>query len=294
MEIKQLKAFLAVARLLSFSQAAQDLSYAQSTITGQIQSLERELDVRLFERLGHSVTLTGAGRDLLPFARQIVRLSEEAGRSVARAKEIGGTLSIGTVESLCVSRLPRILKAYRARYPQVELALKFGCTSEFYASLRENTIDIAFLLEKPVELPDYSVELSHPEPMALFSGEGDAVASGPVHPADLNGKTLILTEPGCSYRRMFEGMLQSFAIKPQSVIETGNVLTIKQLAINGMGVTLLPVTAAEQELAEGKLVRLDWRGPAFTLFTQVVRHKSKWMSPPLAAFLALLHEMEPL
>ena len=293
MDIRQLKTFLTIAHMHSFTQAAQNLGYAQSTITSQIQLLEQELGVKLFDRLGHRITLTSAGNSLLPYAEQVVKLLEEAKQAVENTRELGGLLSIGSVESLCVERLPRILQEYQQRYPNVELSLKFGSTPDFLAALKENTIDIAFLLDKRLNEPDFITEIDQPEPFGvLVSPDHPLAGREDVYPEDLNGKAMILTEPECSYRHLFEAMMSDFGIKPQSTIETGNVQTIKQLVMSGMGVTLLPLIAVGQECREGRLVQLNWRGTAFELQTQVIRHKNKWISPPLKAFIALLHEMK--
>lgn len=292
MDVRQLKTFLEVARLKSFTQAAQTLGYAQSTVTNQIQQLEQELDVKLFDRLGHSITLTQPGTRLLPYAEQVAKLLDEAGTAVKRSQAVEGTLSIGAVESLCVVRLPKLLKEYRQRYPNVELLLKFGCSADFLSALKENTIDIAFLLEKSQNQSELIVEIDKTEPLGLMvSPEHPLAECAQVNPQDLNGKTLILTEPGCSYRKLLENMLHTYGVVPHSVIETGNVQTIKQLTMSGMGVTLLPLIAAGQECEEGRLSLLNWQGPAFELHTQAVYHKNKWIAPPLRAFLELLREV---
>ncbi|MDF2595780.1 MAG: transcriptional regulator [Clostridia bacterium] len=293
MNIRQLKTFLTIAKVHSFTQAAQNLGYAQSTITTQIQLLEEELNVKLFERLGHSITLTTAGNCLLPFAEQTVKLMEEAKQAVQNLQELGGSLSIGVIESLCAWRLPRILREYRLQYPNVELSLKFIGTSDALTALKDNTIDMAFVLDRELNQSDLVTESSQPESFALLAApEHPLAAYEKVYPEDLNGKALILTEKGCGYRQIFETMMAEFGIKPYSIIETGNVQTIKQLVISGMGVTLLPVVAVGQECSDRKLVKLNWMGPVFELQTQVIRHKDKWISPPLKAFIQLLHDMK--
>lgn len=293
MDIKQLKTFLTIAKLQSFTQTAQNLDYAQSTITTQIQLLEKELGVRLFERLGHRITLTIEGRKLLPYAEQILKLSDEAKNALDNSDVPKGTLSIGAVESLCVTRLPKILKEYRSRYPNVEIALKFGSYTDFIRLLGENIIDIAFFLESKINEEDFITEVQFPEPMALLSSpEGPLAKRESVYPQDLNNEPLILTEPGCGYRAIFEKMLTQYSIKPRSIIETGNVQAIKQLTMSGLGITLLPITAVEEECLQQRLIKLNWKGPDFEMLTQVIYHKNKWISAPLKAFIELIHEIK--
>ncbi|MEW9124076.1 MAG: LysR family transcriptional regulator, partial [Thermotaleaceae bacterium] len=239
MEIKQLKTFLTIAKMQSFTLTAESLNYAQSTITTQIQLLEKELGVRLFERLGHRIDLTPEGKKLLPFAQQIIKLSDEVKNVMDNPSAPNGTLSIGAVESLCVTWLPKILKEYRRRYPKVEIILKFGSCTDFLRSLRENTLDIAFFLGKKIDERDFITEIEFPEPMVILaSTENSLVGKVNVYPEDLNDQPLILTEPGCGYRAYLENILSQQGVKPRSIIETGNVQTIKQLTISGMGITL--------------------------------------------------------
>lgn len=293
MDNKQLKTFLTIARLQSFSLTAQNLNYSQSTITTQIQLLEKELEVKLFERLGHRITLTPDGKKLLPFAEQILKLSKDAKSVISNSDLPKGSLSIGVVESLCVMRLPKILREYRLRYPNVEISLKFGNSSDFLNFLKENTIDIAFFLEKKINEENFITEIEFPEPLVLLSSPEHPLAKKEsVFPEDLKEEPLILTEAGCSYRSLFANTLNQYGIKPHSVIETGNVQLIKQLAISGLGITLLPLVAVEEECSQERLIKLNWKGPTFELLTQVLYHKNKWISSPLKAFIDLIHEME--
>lgn len=292
MELRQLNTFMAIAEHGSFSKAAQELGYAQSTITSQIQVLEAELNVRLFERLGHNIALTHEGRKLLPISEQILRLSKEAKTILSHQSEPSGSLSIGAVESLCVTKLPKLLAEYRSRYPAVELLIKFGTSDEFMGALKSNAIDIAFFVDQVITNDDFIKMMESLEPMALIcTPEHSLAGRDKVYPQDLSGEPLILTESCCGYRKHFDSILSQFNIKPRSVIETGNVQAIKQLILSGMGITFLPQTAVEEELQQKRLVRLSWEGPEFRIFTQVMYHRTKWMSAALKAFIDLIHEM---
>ncbi len=293
MDLRQLNTFITAAKLQSFSKTALELGYAQSSITSQIQLLEQELKVRLFERLGHNITLTPEGKKLMPMAEQMLTLSNDI-KNIANNSEIPrGPFIIGAVESLCVTRLPKLLKEYRSRYPEVEILMKFGSKAEFLRSLKENTIDIAFFVDQKITDNDFVTALQNPEPMALFcSPEHSFTQKENIYPKDLSGEPLILTEASCGYRALFDSILSQYNIKPRSVIETGNVQAIKQLVLSGMGITFLPQTAVEEELQQGRLIRLNWMGPEFTIFTQVLYHKTKWMSAALKAFLDLMKEMK--
>ncbi len=289
MELRQIKSFVTIAKHQSFSKAALELGYAQSSITSQIQLLELELNVRLFERLGHNITLTSEGKKLLPLAEQMLQLSNDMKNIAVNSGKPSGPLIIGAVESLCATRLPKLLKEYRSRYPNVEILIKFGAKAEFLRALKDNVLDIAFFVDQKIIDNDFITVYQTPEPMALLCSSGYAFADREnVYPSDLSGEPLILTEPCCGYRALFDSIMSQFNVKPRSVIETSNVQAIKQLVLSGMGITFLPQTAVEEELQQKRLVRLNWLGPEFQIFTQVLCHKNKWMSAALKAFIDLL------
>lgn len=169
--------------------------------------------------------------------------------------------------------------------------MKFGSSQEFLRGLKENTLDIAFFLDKKIEQEDFITAIQFPEPMVLLaSPEHPLALRDNVMPEDLDDEAMILTEPGCGYRTLFENLMTLCSVKPRSIIETGNVHTIKQLTMSGMGITLLPLVAVEEECNQQRLVQLDWKGPDFTILTQVLYHKNKWISASLQAFIELLHE----
>lgn len=293
MELRQLNTFVTISKLKSFSKAALELGYAQSSVTSQIQLLEQELNVRLFERLGHNISLTPEGKKLLLTAEQILKLSNDAKNIVCDSDKPSGTLIIGAVESLCVTKLPKLIKEYRSRYPDVEILIKFGAKEEFLRSLKDNTIDIAFFVDQKIVNNEFITILQTPEPMALLCSPEHAFACREnVYPEDLSGEPLILTEACCGYRVLFNTIMSQFHVKPRSVIETGNVQAIKQLILSGMGITFLPQTAVEEELRQKWLVKLNWMGPEFLIYTQVLYHKTKWMSAALKAFIELIYDLK--
>lgn len=291
MEIRQLKSFVTVARVGSFTKAAEMLDYAQSTITAQVQSLEEELDNRLFERLGRKVVLTREGEKLLAYADQILKLSAEAREVLSGSAAPRGALSIGAPESLCVYRLPGLLHKYRKMYPAVEITLKIGTCADFIQWLRSNEIDVALFLETKMNIQDLIAKPLIYEPMAVLAGSGHPLArKEQIGLYDLQGEYLILSERGCSYRSAFEDMLNKAGVQPSSSLEFGSVEAIKKCVISGLGITLLPRVAVEAEVAEGQLVDLNWSGPDFNMTTQIVYHKDKWISPALQALLDLAGE----
>lgn len=288
MDFRQLNAFLTIGKLQSFTAAASELGYAQSTITTQIKSLEDELGVKLFDRIGKNITLTHEGKKLIPYAKQMIKLSDDIKNVVFSEDAPSGTLTIGAAESLCVIRLPEILKEYRKLYPNVEVTLKFGSCSDFRHFLRDNLIDVAFSLGRKIDSDEFVAEVEFDEPMVLLAYSGHPLVNKKeVYPKDIENEPLILTETGCSYRASFENIMTDNNISINTVLETGSVQAIKQFTMSGLGITLLPKVAVEDEIKNGRLIPLNWKGPDFGIVSQVLYHKDKWISPALRAFLDL-------
>ncbi|MFF0446480.1 LysR family transcriptional regulator [Streptomyces sp. NPDC004609] len=277
MELRLLVTFEKVASVLSFTKAAAELKYAQSSVTAQIRSLERSVGTELFDRLGSRIRLTEAGERLLPYARRIIDLHEEARAAVAEADEPAGTIDIGTMESLTSYRLPALLELFHHRYPRVRLSLRPTLGDETRRALRQGTYDIGFLMEPERSHPGLRSEVLTPEPLVLVSAPRHPLAAagpGPLTTAALSGVQLVGTEPGCPYRDLFERELLEVTGAPPPFTEFGTLEATKRGVAAGLGVSLLPKMAVREELASGALVELPWE-PPFRLYTQVAWREGK-------------------
>lgn len=289
MEIRNLQAFLAVAETLSFTKAARSLNYAQSSVTAQIQSLEAELGVPLFERLGKRVVRTEAGDTLREYARKLLQLEEEARTAVAHFGAPSGTLTLGAPESLCTYRLPTVLSRFHARYSKVQLAFRPGWLQDRIRGLEEGTIDLAFILDQSTEYPGLVTEWLWQEPIRILAHPDHPLCSREtVTPLDLEGEAVLGTEEGCPYRKMFERALASSGIHPETTIEFTSIEAIKLCARAGMGLAVLPEVAVESELKAGTLVALPWHDRDFSLSALMAWHQDKWLSPALRAFVEIV------
>lgn len=295
MEIRQLNTFITVADLNSFTRAAYTLGYTQPTVTSQIQLLESDLGVRLFERIRKNISLTHEGEKFLVYARQIVNLCEEAKNAVKDYPAIKGVLTIGAWESLCTTRIDNLLKKFHYKFPDIEIILKTIKSTEYQELLLDNQIDVAFCLERMITSSDFIVELAIPEPLVLLAEPNHPLAKSiGVYPENIVDYTLILAEEGCSYRRTLMKILSDCGLTPKSIMEIGSIQSMKQLAIGGLGIILLPKITVEEELSKGQLVELKWCGPYFEFLTQVIYHKDKWMSPALQTLLNMTKIILPM
>jgi len=286
MELRDLRTFVAVARHLSFHRAAAEVFAAQSTVSARIAALEDELGVRLFERLGRRVDLTSAGERLRAFAVKLLDLEDEARAFVA------GESEVRVPESLCAWRLGGIIRAFRERFPHV--ALRFtACTQEgLDKDLRQGVTDLAFLMADSVRAGDLVVEALGVEKLVLVAAPGHRLAGfSAVGPQDLQGETLVLSAADCSYRKMFEHLLSEAGVGLAAGVEFSSAAALRGCVLNGLGVSILPELAVRTDVAAGRLAVLPWAwdegGPLETMVL-MLRHKDKWLTPPLVAFMDLV------
>lgn len=291
MELRQLKTFHTLASTLSFSRAAEVQNYVPSTVTMQMKSLEEELGVKLVDRLGKNVILTDAGRNFLRYVDNILGELEEAQHAVKQTGELTGTVVISADETLCTYRLPAVLRQFRLRYPGIRLMFRPLSNPNLKQSLREGGADIIFMLDENKGETGFCGE--------KMLDESFYVLAAPDHPLaactalsieDFNDETFLLTEKGCSYRTFFERSLSQKGMGGITELEFNSAEAIKQCAIIGMGIAILPEMAVTAEVNRGELVRLPWDLSATSFATQMFWHEEKWISPAIEAFLNLTRD----
>ena len=291
-DLRQLATFRAAARALSFSRAATALHYAQSTVSAQIHSLEERLGVALFDRLGRQVVLTDAGRRLLPWAERLLALSAEAHGDVTGDAAASGTLTISTRESLCAYRLPPVLREFRRRCPEVQLAFGPSEWRDLHPVLSEGRADVALELRTPFDAPGLVVEPLVEEPLRLVAPPGHPLCRARrVRLGDLRDEPLLLTESGCSYRTLFEQALAAAGVRPATALEFHSVEAIKQCVMAGVGLAILPAMAVAREIESGRLSPLRCRELKLTITTWLVWHGDRWLSPAAQTFVDVCREL---
>jgi DNA-binding transcriptional LysR family regulator len=301
-ELRQVRTFRVVAEELSFSRAAARLGYVQSSVSAQVAALERELGVRLFDRLGRRISLTEAGSVMLAYSLRLLVLAGEAREAVvdagAGAGEVTGSLTVSAPETLLTYRLPRLLAIFHERHPKVRLSVRPSAIGRLVGSMRravdEGKVDVAFVLDGPVEAAGLSVETLSAEGVTLIApSDHPLVSSTSVAPQDLSSESVLLPEApesGCAYRGLFERQLGERGVVPPERMEFQSIEAVKQCVAAGMGVSVLISVAVEAEIADGRLAALRWEEP-FEVFTHMVWHEKRWKSPALRAFLETAREV---
>lgn len=291
MELRNLNTFRAVANLLSFHRAAQTLHYAQSTVSAQVQALEEELGVRLFDRLGRAVLLTEAGRKLLQYAERMLALEEETRLEVGSGQAGQGSLTIRAPETLATLRLSPVIQRFHRDHPGVGLHLTTCAHDSLGNDLRKGLIDLAFLLTDTIAAGDMLVEALGTEEVVLVAAPSHPLAcGGSFATAAMAGHTLLLSRSDCSYRKIFERMLAQEGVEPAAKLEFSSGTALKACLLAGLGLSILPRTAIAAELAQGALAVLPWEEGALEVAVLMLWLRQRWLSPNLRDFMELARQ----
>lgn len=245
MELTDLVTFSAVARNGGITRAAEELNTVQSNVTQRVKALEAEIGTALFERHSRGMTLTGAGRRLLPYAQRMAALSREA---VLAARDDGapkGPLAIGSMETTAAVRLPALLAEFHRRFPAVRLTLKTATTADLVAAVLDGALDGAFVAG-PIEHADLTATLAFREELVLVSAKRfnnlAALRSGTPE----SGPTALVFRTGCTYRQRLEQVFSDFGWPSAERFELGTLDGMIGCVAAGMGVTLLPRAVVER------------------------------------------------
>lgn len=289
MELRTLATFRTAAATLSFTQTAAALGYVQSSVTAQIQQLERELGVALFDRFGNRLALTEAGRRLLAYADRLLMLADEA-RAAVGQEVPAGTLTFSGPESVVSHILPSILTRYRAAHPTVRVRFTPTPYCDIKRRVHDGQLDVGFVLEEPVSPGTLSVAHLRPVPLATIAAPTHPLAARKrVTAADLAGEQVLFTEVGCPYRNKFEHALIAAGAHPGPLGQDfTSVDAIKKCVAAGLGVAALPRMVVEQELRSGALAALAWVDETIIVHTQMIWSATRWMSPALEAFIEVV------
>ena len=286
MDIKGLSIFMEVAELGSFTRAGEKLGYSQPTISFQIKQLEKELGVSLFDRIGHTVTLTDAGRDALHYAQHICHLSREMLLDTSGYREPAGVLRLGMPDSLCEPMIAEHFHAFRNHYPKISLQIYTGDTQHLLELLDHNEADLILTMDDHLYNPSHViVEEEAIDVHFVVSPENPLVQKDSVTIEELLQHPFLLTEKGMSYRRLLDERLARNSVEIRPVLETGRADLICSLAEENAGVAFLPDYVTAQSVLKGRLVRLKVQDFRVVVWKQLLYRREKWVSLPMQAMI---------
>lgn len=250
MDIPNLYAFVAVAETGSFSDASEQLFITQPAVSKRIATLESELDIYLFDRIGRKVTLTEAGNALLSRAQIILQQVEDSKRAIQNLSgHIAGKLSIGTSHHIGLHRLPPVLREFTHLYPEVELDLHFMDSEEACHAIEHGELEMGI-----VTLPLQPAKVLHtfevwPDPLDIVVNQSHPLASQKIiSPKLLAEHAAILPTRGTYTRQIFEQTMQKHKLELKVGLSTNYLETIKMMVSVGLGWSVLPRSMLSKEL----------------------------------------------
>ncbi len=248
MTFTQLEIFVMVAEMRGFTSAALRLGISQSAVSHAIRSLEQELDVQLVERQQAAVEVTDLGRRLLLRAREILGLQEAMRQDAAVTRGLNqGLIRIGSFgPTSSLKLLPAILKAFRARYPGIEVQIDEGPDAAVIQWVADRRVDVGFAV-----LPDDrfdTVPLVEDQLVALLQHDHPLAAKRSVTLDELAGLPFIMPEQGCS--ALVEPLFANAGLAPQVRYRMSQMITVLGLVDNGDGIAVMPELALPHAMAE--------------------------------------------
>jgi DNA-binding transcriptional LysR family regulator len=290
MELTQLRGFATVARMGSFTRAAEVLFLSQPAMSLQVKALEKEFGQPLFERRGRTLLLTPAGKILLERAEQILRLVEQADEEIAALKGLaGGTLVIGTNDSNCLYILPDLVQRFRSEFPAVELHLTNSHSAQVVAWVVEGQADFGLVTLPVLHTAIESRPLFRRQDVLVWGLDHPLCGQSAITPEELVMHPLLLLDKGSVSRVLLDQALAEAGLLPQMVMEVGSIEVIKRYVEIGLGISIIPRFTAEAEIAAGRLhaIPVDWLPERFV---GVIQRREGYLSPAAQTFLDLLDE----
>ena len=286
MDVRALNIFIEVAELGSFTKAGDKLGYSQPTVSFQIKQLEKELGVSLFDRIGHTVSLTDAGRDALRYAQHICHLSQEMILDTAGHREPAGVLRLGMPDSLCEPLIAGHFHAFRNHYPKISLQIYTGDTEHLLSLLDHNEADLILTMDDHLYNPNYVIVDEEAIGVNfVVSPENDLVQKDSVTIEELLQHPFLLTEKGMSYRRLLDERLARASLEIRPVLETGRADLLCKLAQENAGIAFLPDYVTDDSVWKGKLVRLNVQDFHVKVWKQLLYRREKWISQQMQAMI---------
>lgn len=286
MENRNLHTFKRVCELNSITKAAEQLGYAQSTVTTQIKLLEDELGVKLFERYGNTIRITTVGEKLLEYSNEIFRITDRFWDAMQDEKGTSGSLRIAAVDSVCMTVLPNILNPFIQRFPNVRIKIVSGIADKLKHYLTTGQADLAFVLDFNKPSKELCLLLEKTVNLDFYIAENSPLESKTICLEDLKKQKFVLTEPNCQYRKSVEAFFDKNGIEPDILMESPSTEAIIKIVASGLGITYLPELVVN-ETQKVRRLHLKDEETEKQLFLQLLMHKNKWNSTIIQEFVRI-------
>ena len=253
-DLRELRYFHSVARTGNFGRSARELNVSQPAVSHQVRKLEEGLGTQLLVRHGRGVALTPAGACLRDRLETIMQLLASPLDAATAGMNPGTVVLAIPAEAGPVLATP-LASEFRLRWPDVALEIREGSGSELEEWVLHHRVDIA-VVQDPPALPDIDVIPILTESLGVVASVHARVAesASPLRLRDMAGESLILPGPQHWIRRRVDKAAQQHGVRLARVMQVSSVASTKMLVRNGIGCTILPLTAVQEEIARGALV----------------------------------------
>lgn len=292
MEIRQLRAFVAIAESGTFTAGALRVHVTQAAISMQIRQLETEIGAKVFVRAPRHVILTEAGEQLLRRARHILREHDAAIDEIAElAGAERGRLRIGSASAMVLSeQLPAILKELRKQHPAAEISVISGTSEVLVDQILGGEVDVAFV-SLPVDVRGIKTErLSQDQLVAIASPRHKLAKQRTISAYTLAGERLILGERGGNTRRLIDQFFAQAGATLHVAMELSRQQAIKRMVEEDMGVGIVPLASVKEEVDKGKLIRWWIEGAQINWELGIAQLSNGYDSPIMQKFVSLAHK----
>lgn len=293
MELRELKSFLKIMELESFSRAAKELGYSQSALSVQIHSLENELGVRLFDRLGKQVTLTPPGRQL---ARRVLPILQEVEEleNVMHNRPPAEALRIGMIESLCKAHMPQVMDYVCRNLPQLHITITIDSPSVLLDALNHNKVDLVYVLDKPLYDGKWEKVFQKQENIVFVCSVDSPLAREKDLKLDqVIRQPFFLTEKADNYRLSLDQQLAARQLALNPILEVSDTGFILDMVQRGLGLSFLPQYVVEKSPYRDRLQILQVKDFHMHMYRQLFYHKDKWLTQAMKVFLRLALRENP-
>ncbi len=252
METQSLSAFLEVADSQSFSRAAGKLHLSQPAVSKRIAALEQQLGTKVFDRVNRRISLTDAGRALLPHARRVLQDIEDGRRALSQLTgEVSGRLSIGTSHHIGLHRLPPVLRRYTRKYPKVDLDIHFMDSEIACEAVLAGRLELGIVTLPGQTLPNLETRLIWPDPLAVVVSPGHPLAKKKrLTLKELAGHPAVLPDEATYTHRIIKAELQKHGVEPRVRLATNYLETLKMLVAIGLGWSVLPQSMLDRSITK--------------------------------------------
>ena len=290
---RRLQVFATVARLLSFTKAAESLHMTQPAVTFQIRQLEEYFNTRLFDRTHNRITLTDAGHMVKQYADRIITMYNEMDNEVRKMTgDIQGPLIIGASTTIGEYFIPGIVGTYQSSYPDVKVRLHVANTNGIIHMVENNHIDIG-IVEGPVVNKNLVKEVIWNDELVLICPTSHALAQQKkVKLHEILDYPFISREEGSGTREVVENYFTKQKVESDQIniiMEFGSPESIKSAVTAGLGVSILSVATMEKELALHSLAAVPLTPPLKRSFS-IVYQRQKFRLRAMEEFLEFAHK----